>query len=79
MYKERAAKYYQKYLAVQTVIEEYEAEALRQAGGVKRAAKFLLEDERTEPGFEYKSLCSDRKRYMELVQLNTLMAIMEQA
>jgi hypothetical protein len=70
---------YQKYLRVQAAIEELEGKALEAAQGVKRAQKQRLEDEKTEGGFAYKNLCSDRKRYMELAQLNATMAIMLKA
>jgi len=70
---------YQKYLRVQAAIEALEDKAFDAVHGVKRAQKYALEDPKTEGGFAYKNLCSDRKRYMELAQLNATMAIMLKA
>lgn len=75
-YQAEAMRYFWKYLETQEKIEVHEKAAKEAADGSKRAAKFLLEDTRTDPAFAYKDLCTDRKRYMELAQLYATLAIM---
>jgi hypothetical protein len=77
-FRMQAGKYYRKYIEVQYRIELQERNALDAAGGHKPAAKQRLEDTKTPGGYLYAELCSDRKRYMELAQLNALMALVAQ-
>lgn len=77
-HRNEALDYYDKYVAVQAKIDDIEVEALKAAGGNKRAASNILlaPPVQTPQSFIYKSLCGDRDRYIEMAQLNATLAIM---
>lgn len=75
-YESLAIVNYQQYLVVQERIDKVEDAAAKAASHHKRAQSYILGREDTDAGFQYKKLCGERDRYMQLAQLNASMAIM---